>query len=62
MGNIQCSKCGIPAAYYDYSPERMGRLSCQVRGTDELKKNMYEHQWVDHWKDKRWYDILLLRW
>jgi len=60
MGNIQCSKCGVPAAYYDYNPERMNRLSCRVseKGKSPNKSITYEHDWVDYWENKTWYEII----
>ena len=63
MGNIQCSKCGIPASYYDYSPEKMSRQSCNVPDEYEkgLKQCTYEHKWIDYWRELYWSELLWCR-
>ena len=61
MGNIQCSKCRLPAAIYDYDPNKMKKMDYKVPSELERQdppRSHYYHDWVDHWKDKSWYDIM----
>ena len=44
MGNIQCSKCGLPAAHYDYDPNKMKKIEFIAKSKIQLENKQIQNK------------------